>query len=222
MKNTEGAFRDWGYGLAQSKYRSSVVTERESWILGNKDKDATISVEANAKSIEPGYDMMTPAQQEKLRAEVDGVITQARAWRLAAAWMLCFVARRTSLLTPFCAALPLCSCTRRTAAASTRRCLRSRTRLPTSRCSRRAVVLLSCLAQCADGAAAQVLTRPEDFDIIATLNLNGDYLSDALAAQVGGIGIAPGVRRRRRQVQHASVTLTNACTPRRSRATSTT
>jgi isocitrate dehydrogenase len=38
----------------------------------------------------------------------------------------------------------------------------------------------------------QVLTRPEDFDIIATLNLNGDYLSDALAAQVGGIGIAPG------------------------------
>jgi len=37
-----------------------------------------------------------------------------------------------------------------------------------------------------------VLTRPEDFDVIATLNLNGDYLSDALAAQVGGIGIAPG------------------------------
>jgi len=36
------------------------------------------------------------------------------------------------------------------------------------------------------------LTRPEDFDVIATLNLNGDYLSDALAAQVGGIGIAPG------------------------------
>ena len=38
----------------------------------------------------------------------------------------------------------------------------------------------------------QVLTRPTDFDVIATLNLNGDYLSDALAAQVGGIGIAPG------------------------------
>jgi isocitrate dehydrogenase len=37
-----------------------------------------------------------------------------------------------------------------------------------------------------------VLTRPTDFDVIATLNLNGDYLSDALAAQVGGIGIAPG------------------------------
>src|SRR5436309_3255656 len=38
----------------------------------------------------------------------------------------------------------------------------------------------------------QVLTRPEEFDVVATLNLNGDYLSDALAAQVGGIGIAPG------------------------------
>jgi isocitrate dehydrogenase len=44
----------------------------------------------------------------------------------------------------------------------------------------------------ADIALQQVLTRPEEFDVIATLNLNGDYLSDALAAQVGGIGIAPG------------------------------
>ena len=44
----------------------------------------------------------------------------------------------------------------------------------------------------ADIALQQVLTRPTDFSVIATLNLNGDYLSDALAAQVGGIGIAPG------------------------------
>jgi isocitrate dehydrogenase len=44
----------------------------------------------------------------------------------------------------------------------------------------------------ADIVLQQILTRPEDFDVIATLNLNGDYLSDALAAQVGGIGIAPG------------------------------
>ena len=44
----------------------------------------------------------------------------------------------------------------------------------------------------ADITLQQLLTRPEDFDVIATLNLNGDYLSDALAAQVGGIGIAPG------------------------------
>ena len=44
----------------------------------------------------------------------------------------------------------------------------------------------------ADITLQQILTRPTDFDVIATLNLNGDYLSDALAAQVGGIGIAPG------------------------------
>jgi isocitrate dehydrogenase len=44
----------------------------------------------------------------------------------------------------------------------------------------------------ADITLQQVLTRPAEFDVIATLNLNGDYLSDALAAQVGGIGIAPG------------------------------
>ena len=44
----------------------------------------------------------------------------------------------------------------------------------------------------ADITLQQVMTRPTDFDVIATMNLNGDYLSDALAAQVGGIGIAPG------------------------------
>jgi isocitrate dehydrogenase len=52
------------------------------------------------------------------------------------------------------------------------------------------IVIKDCIA---DIALQQVLTRAEDFDVIATLNLNGDYLSDALAAQVGGIGIAPGV-----------------------------
>ena len=113
MKNTEGAFRDWGYKLAQSKFRSQVVTERESWILGNKDKDAAMSVEANAKSIDPGYDMMTPAQQQKLRDEVDGVLTQARARLLLA----CAPACADSAAAPAFA-----SCTPRTAAASTRRC----------------------------------------------------------------------------------------------------
>jgi isocitrate dehydrogenase len=44
----------------------------------------------------------------------------------------------------------------------------------------------------ADAFLQQILTRPDEFDLIATMNLNGDYLSDALAAQVGGIGIAPG------------------------------
>jgi isocitrate dehydrogenase len=54
---------------------------------------------------------------------------------------------------------------------------------------RRDVIIKDAIA---DITLQQVLTRPEDFDVIATLNLNGDYLSDALAAQVGGIGIAPG------------------------------
>lgn len=44
----------------------------------------------------------------------------------------------------------------------------------------------------ADAFLQQILLRPEEYDVIATLNLNGDYVSDALAAQVGGIGIAPG------------------------------
>ena len=44
----------------------------------------------------------------------------------------------------------------------------------------------------ADNFLQQILMRPEEYDVIATLNLNGDYISDALAAQVGGIGIAPG------------------------------
>ena len=57
------------------------------------------------------------------------------------------------------------------------------------RSKRGAVLIKDAIA---DITLQQVLTRPEDFDVIATLNLNGDYLSDALAAQVGGIGIAPG------------------------------
>ena len=44
----------------------------------------------------------------------------------------------------------------------------------------------------ADAFLQQILTRPEEYDVIATMNLNGDYISDALAAQVGGIGISPG------------------------------
>lgn len=44
----------------------------------------------------------------------------------------------------------------------------------------------------ADAFLQQILLRPEEYDVVATLNLNGDYISDALAAQVGGIGIAPG------------------------------
>src|SRR6185436_12465165 len=71
MKFTEGAFRDWGYGLAQREFRDRTVTERESWILGNKEANPGISVEDNARAIEPGYDVMTPPQQGKVREEVE-------------------------------------------------------------------------------------------------------------------------------------------------------
>jgi isocitrate dehydrogenase len=139
MKYTEGAFRDWGYALATREYRGQVVTQRESWILGNKDANPNISVEENARQIDPGYEMMTDAQQADVRAEIE-------------------------------TALKL---------------------MPTHGGGKWKKMLL-IKDSIADITLQQVLTRPEDFDIIATPNLNGDYLSDALAAQVGGIGIAPG------------------------------
>jgi isocitrate dehydrogenase len=54
MKFTEGAFRDWGYALAAREFRNETVTERESWILGNREQDPSISVETNAEMVEPG------------------------------------------------------------------------------------------------------------------------------------------------------------------------
>ncbi|MDA7634026.1 NADP-dependent isocitrate dehydrogenase, partial [bacterium] len=59
MKFTEGAFRDWGYELATTEFRDVCITERESWILGNLEKDSTLSVQDNARMIEPGYDSLT-------------------------------------------------------------------------------------------------------------------------------------------------------------------
>jgi isocitrate dehydrogenase len=139
MKFTEGAFRDWGYALAAREFRSDTVTERESWVLGNKEKNPAISVEENAAAIEPGYGLMTDEQKAAVRKEVE-------------------------------AALAL---------------------LPTHGGGKwKSKVLVK--DSIADITLQQVLTRPKDFDVIATPNLNGDYLSDALAAQVGGIGIAPG------------------------------
>ncbi|HNA90382.1 MAG TPA: isocitrate/isopropylmalate family dehydrogenase, partial [Anaerolineales bacterium] len=60
MKFTEGAFKDWGYTLAKREFRAQIVTERETWILGNKEANANLSVEDNAKMIDPGFDMMSP------------------------------------------------------------------------------------------------------------------------------------------------------------------
>jgi len=139
MKFTEGAFRDWGYALAVRDYRDRIVTERESWILGNREARPTISVEDNAREIDPGYDLMTPDQQAKVRRDVETAL---------ALW-------------------------------------------PTHGDGKWKQKLLVRDA-IADVTLQQVLTRPREFDVIATPNLNGDYLSDALAAQVGGIGIAPG------------------------------
>ena len=71
MKFTEGAFKSWGYELAKSEFRTDIITERESWILGNIESKPTISIEENAKLIEPGYHMMTEAQKAGVRAEIE-------------------------------------------------------------------------------------------------------------------------------------------------------
>jgi isocitrate dehydrogenase len=139
MKYTEGAFKDWGYALAKREFRNEVVTERETWILGNREKDPNLSVEENARRIDPGYDMMSPDQQNGIKLEVEEAL---KLWGSHGdgKW-------KTKLLIK---------------------------------------------DSIADVSLQFTLIRPRDYDVITTLNLNGDYLSDALAAQVGGIGIAPG------------------------------
>src|SRR4030095_2004558 len=139
MKFTEGAFKDWGYAVGKREFRNDVVTERESWILGNKEKNPNLSVEDNARMIDPGFEMMSPAQQGEIKGEVDEAL---KLWYTHGdgKW--------------------------------------------------RGKLLIK--DSIADVTLQFVLIRPRDYDVIATMNLNGDYLSDALAAQVGGIGIAPG------------------------------
>ncbi|MBI3202736.1 MAG: NADP-dependent isocitrate dehydrogenase [Myxococcales bacterium] len=139
MKFTEGGFRDWGYALATREFRAQVVTERESWILGNLEANPKLTAEENAKLIEPGYDMAPPEAQAEIRGEVEAAMKLAPTHG-GGKWKN----------------------------------------------------MLRIKDSIADITLQQVLTRPKEFDVIATLNLNGDYLSDALAAQVGGIGIAPG------------------------------
>jgi isocitrate dehydrogenase len=139
MKFTEGAFKDWGYALAKREFRNEIVTERESWILGNKEKTPSLSEEENAKLIDPGFDMMSPDQQSGITREVEAAL---KLWATHGdgKW-------------------------------------KSKLMIKDS---------------IADVSLQFTIIRPRDYDVIATLNLNGDYLSDALAAQVGGIGIAPG------------------------------
>jgi isocitrate dehydrogenase len=140
MKFTEGAFRDWGYELAKDEFRSRIVTERETWILENREKNAAITDEENARMIEPGFEQMS----EKQRAAVVDEIKQT----LAAIWA-----------------------THGNGEWQKKLLVKDRI---------------------ADSIFQQILIRPDEYSILATPNLNGDYLSDAAAAQVGGLGMAPG------------------------------
>ncbi len=140
MKFTEGAFRDWGYALAARDFRQETVSERESWILGNREDNANISAGDNARAIEPGYDLMPEERQAEVKKEVESCLDSLWATHGDGKWKKKLLVRDTI----------------------------------------------------ADITLQQILTRAKSFDIIATMNLNGDYLSDALAAQIGGIGIAPG------------------------------
>ncbi len=139
MKFTEGSFRDWGYAVAKKEFRNDIVTERETWILGNREHDASLSVEANARMIDPGFEMMSQAQKEAILNEVE---TALLLWPThgEGKWKSKLLIKDTI----------------------------------------------------ADIVFQQTITRAREFDVLATPNLNGDYLSDALAAQVGGMGIAPG------------------------------
>ncbi len=139
MKFTEGAFKNWGYELATEEFRYDIVTQRESWIIGNKDHNPDLSVEENAMLIEPGYNMMTDNQKKEIITEVEEGL-----------------------------------------------------KLMPSHGKGQWKNKLMIKDAIADITLQQVLTRANEFEVVATMNLNGDYLSDALAAQVGGIGIAPG------------------------------
>jgi len=70
QKFTEGAFRDWGYDLAREEFRAQTITERESWIVDNLDKNSTLSVEQNAAMIEPGLEQAPDAFRKSVYAEV--------------------------------------------------------------------------------------------------------------------------------------------------------
>src|SRR5438445_12780322 len=73
QKFTEGAFRKWGYELATEEFRDNVVTEREGWILDNKDKNPTISIAQNANLAEPGLEFATEEFRQGVYKEVKRV-----------------------------------------------------------------------------------------------------------------------------------------------------
>jgi isocitrate dehydrogenase len=140
MKFTEGAFRDWGYELAKEEFRAQIVTERESWILGNKDKDPNLAVEANAAMVEPGLEMANQAFQQQVAKEVKECLEALYPTHGKGQW--------------------------------------------------KNKILVN--DRIADSMLQQILTRADEYQVVVTPNLNGDYLSDACAAQIGGLGVAPG------------------------------
>ena len=140
QKFTEGAFRNWGYELAVDEFRERVVTERESWILDNKDKNPNLSIEANAAMVEPGLEFATAEFRSQVAAEVKAVLDFLYASHGNGQWKK----------------------------------------------------KLMVNDRIADSIFQQVVTRPDEYHVLATPNLNGDYISDACAAQIGGLGIAPG------------------------------
>jgi isocitrate dehydrogenase len=140
MKYTEGAFRDWGYELATTEFRNECITERESWILGNKEKNPDLSIEDNAKMIDPGYDSLTPEKKAEISQEVEGVLNTIWETHGNGKW--------------------------------------------------KEKIMVN--DRIADSIFQQIQTRPDEYSILATMNLNGDYLSDAAAAMVGGLGMGPG------------------------------
>jgi isocitrate dehydrogenase len=140
QKFTEGAFRKWGYELATQEFRSQVVTERESWIIDNKDNNPNLTVEENADQIEPGMEFAPPEFRQSVNKEVKEVLDAIYSTHGKGAW-------------------------------------------------KKKVMINDRIA---DSIFQQIVTRPEEYSVLATPNLNGDYISDAAAAQVGGLGIAPG------------------------------
>src|SRR5207244_12874733 len=74
QKFTEGAFRKWGYDLATEEFRDQVITERESWIVDNKDKNPNISIEENAALVEPGMEFATEDFRQSVYKEVERVL----------------------------------------------------------------------------------------------------------------------------------------------------
>jgi isocitrate dehydrogenase len=140
QKFTEGAFRKWGYDLATQEFRDEVVTERESWIIDNKDRNPNITAEENANQIEPGLEFAPEEFRQSVYKEVKSVLDAIYSTHGKGAW------KKKLMIND----------------------------------------------RIADSIFQQVVTRADEYSVLATPNLNGDYISDACAAQVGGLGIAPG------------------------------